>query len=366
MDFTPTPEQQELKNAVRDFATRECTPERLLAWEGEAPGIDDATRRAIVGLGWLGVGAPEAVGGTGGSLIDLACLVEECARGLVPRAVTGAHPRGRGAGRSRPGARRCSPISSRAGRRSRSPSTRRPRAIRAPIAPRSSGAGSDARVTGRKAYVPDASEADLHLVAAREASGLSLVLVENRAPAVRTSARQDLRRRPAGARRVRARAAASAGVGAAGAAEASLARVVRRQTALALAEMVGGMDAVLDMAVAYVKEREQFGQKIALFQAVRHQIADMGTAFTAARHLAWQAITRIASATEEGFELASASAYVGQAFKRLCWASHHLHGGAGFVVEHRMRFHSERAQSLCIRYTPEAPALAEIAAALLD
>jgi alkylation response protein AidB-like acyl-CoA dehydrogenase len=120
------------------------------------------------------------------------------------------------------------------------------------------------------------------------------------------------------------------------------------------------------MAVAYVKEREQFGQKIALFQAVRHQIADMATAYTAARHLAWQAISRVAAGTEDGHEVASAVAYVGQAFKRLCWASHHLHGGAGFVVEHRMRFHSERAQSLCIRYTPEAPALAEIAAALLD
>ena len=52
------------------------------------------------------------------------------------------------------------------------------------------------------------------------------------------------------------------------------------------------MEAVLDMTVAYVKEREQFGQKIAVFQAVQHQVADMATAYTAARHLAWQAITR--------------------------------------------------------------------------
>ena len=58
MDFTPTPEQQELKNAVRDLATRECTPERLLAWESEPAGIDDGTWRAIAELGWLGVGAP--------------------------------------------------------------------------------------------------------------------------------------------------------------------------------------------------------------------------------------------------------------------------------------------------------------------
>src|SRR5690606_33551898 len=103
------------------------------------------------------------------------------------------------------------------------------------------------------------------------------------------------------------------------------ARLRRRQTALALAEMLGGIAAVLEMTVAYVKEREQFGQKIAVFQAVRHQVADMGTRATAARHLAWQAISRISSETERGHELASALAYVGQAFKQICWTGHHLH-----------------------------------------
>ena len=94
----------------------------------------------------------------------------------------------------------------------------------------------------------------------------------------------------------------------------------RQATALALAEMVGGMQAALDMTVAYVKEREQFGQKIAVFQAVQHQVADMATAFTAARHLAWQAITRMAAGSEEGMELMHACAFVPQAFKRVTWA----------------------------------------------
>jgi hypothetical protein len=144
-------------------------------------------------------------------------------------------------------------------------------------------------------------------------------------------------------------------------------RTLRREaTALALAEMVGGMQAALDTTVAYVKEREQFGQKLAVFQAVQHQVADMATAYTAARHLAWQAITRLASGTEEGTELATAAAFCAPAFKRLTFAAHHLHGGAGYVVEHPLHYHSERAQTLCIRYAPEAPALASIAAALLE
>ena len=127
---------------------------------------------------------------------------------------------------------------------------------------------------------------------------------------------------------------------------AALGALRREATALALAEMVGGMQAALDTTVAYVKEREQFGQKIAVFQAVQHQVADMATSFTAARHLAWQAITRLAAGTEQGGELEQAVAFAAPAFKRITLAAHHLHGGAGFVVEHPLHYHSERAQAL--------------------
>jgi alkylation response protein AidB-like acyl-CoA dehydrogenase len=145
-----------------------------------------------------------------------------------------------------------------------------------------------------------------------------------------------------------------------------IAEIRRRQTALALAEMMGGMDALLETTVAYVKEREQFGQKIAVFQAVQHQVADMATAYTASRHLTWQAITGVADAHDAPIDLPAAAAYVGTAFKQLAVTAHHLHGGAGFVVEHPLHYHSERAQSLCIRYTPEGAALSQVAAVLLD
>jgi alkylation response protein AidB-like acyl-CoA dehydrogenase len=130
--------------------------------------------------------------------------------------------------------------------------------------------------------------------------------------------------------------------------------------------MVGGMKAALDMTVAYVKEREQFGQKIAVFQAVQHQVADMATAHTAARHLAWQAISRLAEGTVQGVDLEMAAAFAGRSFKQITLTAHHLHGGAGFVVEHPLHYHAERAQALCIRHTPEAAALGAIAASLLD
>jgi len=92
----------------------------------------------------------------------------------------------------------------------------------------------------------------------------------------------------------------------------------------------------------------------------------MATAYTASRHLAWQAISRLAAGTELGTDLAVAAAFVGQAYKRVTLTGHHLHGGAGYVVEHPLHYYAERAQALCIRCAPEGPALAAVASALLD
>ena len=86
----PTAEQAELKAAVRDFLAREVTPERLLAWEGDPVGVSPEVRRAVAALGWIGIGAPVAAGGSGAPLVDVACLLEECARGLLPRPLIGA------------------------------------------------------------------------------------------------------------------------------------------------------------------------------------------------------------------------------------------------------------------------------------
>jgi hypothetical protein len=44
----------------------------------------------------------------------------------------------------------------------------------------------------------------------------------------------------------------------------------------------------------------------------------------------------------------------------------HLHGGAGYVVEHPLHYHSERAQTLCIRYAPINASLETVASSLLD
>jgi alkylation response protein AidB-like acyl-CoA dehydrogenase len=361
MYLAPTAEQQELKDAVRRFCDAQVTPERLAIWEREPRGIDDATWGHIAGLGWLGLGLPASAGGSGLGIVEVACVLEECGRGLIPRRVINAIRGGVALARLEQHAPELPALAR--GERSVALAFDEQYA-RAPdaYATRVEGDGGAPRLSGEKWYVAEAPAADWHVVAARERAGVSLVLVTS----------QDVHCTPLrtfdGEQQAVVRydrTAVLRRLGRAGEGATLLAAVQREQRALALAEMIGGMDAVLAMTVAYVKEREQFGQKIAVFQAVQHQIADMATAYTASRHLAWQAITRLAAGTEEGGELDTAAAFVGQAFKRLTLAAHHLHGGAGYVVEHPLHWHAERAQSLCIRYAPEAPALAGVAERLL-
>jgi alkylation response protein AidB-like acyl-CoA dehydrogenase len=361
MYLAPTAEQQELKDAVRRFCLEQITPERLAAWDKEPGGIDDDCWRQVTALGWLGLGLPPAAGGSGLGLVEAACLLEECARGLVPRRVINAI-RGGLALTLLSADNAHLPAVGRGERTVTVALDERNARAAAAYETRLIATSDGAQLVGEKCYVADAAQADLHVVAACEPAGVVLVLASADKATVTPLRTFDgecqgiVRYNGVGAQRL---TAPGQGVQA-------LAALRRQQTALALAEMVGGMDAVLAMTVDYVKQREQFGQKIAVFQAVQHQVADMATAFTAARHLAWQAVTRLAAQTEEGVESAHAAAFVGQAFKRLTLTALHLHGGAGYVVEHPLHYHAERAQSLCIRYTPEAAALAEVAAALLD
>jgi hypothetical protein len=362
MDLTFTSVQQALKDAVRRYCQEQITRERLAAW-GQAPrGIDEGSWRAIAELGWFGLGVPAAAGGSGLGLVEVARVLQECARGLVPRAVSNAIASAWALARLAPDTPELAAIA--AGQETvalaldeafvRDPSRYQTHA-------RSDKTG--VTVSGTKWYVPDGAHADHHLVAARDEAGVSLVMVARaaaRAEPLRTidgEPQAVVHYADAPVRRCLAQGESG---------RAAWERLRAEQTALSLAEMLGGMEAALDMTVAYVKAREQFGQKIAVFQAVQHQVADMATAFTASRHLAWQAITRLAAGTAEGTELATAAAFVGQACKRVTLTAHHLHGGAGYVVEHPLHYHAERAQSLCIRYAPEAPALAAVAASLLD
>ncbi len=96
---------------------------------------------------------------------------------------------------------------------------------------------------------------------------------------------------------------------------------------------VGLAQGAYDLALAYAKEREQFGRPIAAFQAVRFRLADMATEIAAGRAL----VQRSAWLKDQGrpfaLEAAMAKLYTGELSNRVVNWALQIHGGYGFMDE---------------------------------
>jgi hypothetical protein len=116
-----------------------------------------------------------------------------------------------------------------------------------------------------------------------------------------------------------------------------------RHAMLAL-EAVGIGKKALDLAVEYAKDREQFGKKIGIYQAVSHQCADMFVETELARSLAYWAAWAVAEDDEQApVAVAAAKAYCSDAAVAACERSIQVHGGIGFTWEHVLHEYYKRA-----------------------
>jgi alkylation response protein AidB-like acyl-CoA dehydrogenase len=127
-------------------------------------------------------------------------------------------------------------------------------------------------------------------------------------------------------------------------------RALQRAVAARCLEMLGGADAVLDMTVAYVKQRTQFGRPVGAFQAVQHHCANMAIDVEGSRHMAYQAAWRVSEGWPAQREVAMAKAWVSGAYQRVCAAAHQCHGAIGFTREHDLQLYTRRAKAQELSY----------------
>ncbi len=100
------------------------------------------------------------------------------------------------------------------------------------------------------------------------------------------------------------------------------------------AQMVGLAQGALDHTIAYVKERRQFGQAVAEFQAVQHQVARAATDLEAARLLVYNA-ARLRDAGQPFLtEAAMCKLFASEVAERVTSLAVNLHGGNGFVKDY--------------------------------
>ncbi len=200
-------------------------------------------------------------------------------------------------------------------------------------------------ITGEKWFVLDGHVADLILVTARTAVGMSLFAVQRGAAGLTTRLLQtmDETRKQAVVTLADtpARLVGEEGQGV------EIVRDVLDLAAVALAaEQVGGAAVTLDMAVEYAKVRMQFGRPIGSFQAIKHKCADMLLETESARSAALYAGHCAATASDELPVVAClAKAYCSEAYFHNAAENIQVHGGIGFTWEHPAHLYFKRAKS---------------------
>jgi hypothetical protein len=109
-------------------------------------------------------------------------------------------------------------------------------------------------------------------------------------------------------------------------------------------EAVGIGSHAVELAVAYVSEREQFGKKIGTYQAVSHAVVDAYVAVELARSLAYWAAWCVATGdAQTDLACAAAKSQATEAAVLACETAIQVHGGIGFTWEHPLHRYYKRA-----------------------
>jgi alkylation response protein AidB-like acyl-CoA dehydrogenase len=111
---------------------------------------------------------------------------------------------------------------------------------------------------------------------------------------------------------------------------------------------VGNAQTVVDEALAYAKQREQFGRRIGDFQVIAHMLADMQTEVDAARLLTYRAAWVLDQGRDALLEISMAKLFGSEAFLRVANDGMQILGGYGYTMEMPMQRHLRAARGSTI------------------
>ncbi len=353
MDITFTQQEKMLHDQARDFLQKEAPLDLVRAMEKDQRGYPVDLWRKMAGLGWLGIGVPEAYGGSGLGMMELAIVAEQMGRVLAPApyiaTVAMAAPLVAEAG-SEEQKRRVLPAIAK-GERIATAAYLEPGAPhlgweRGELSVTARPQGGAYTLDGVKQYVQYAHAADVIVTLARDtATGKAVwLLVERGTPGVEvkhlatTGSDHQCHVTFKGAK-----APASAKLPE-GDPWALAERAVQRGAVAMCAYMAGAAQRALELTTEYAKTRVQFGRPIATFQAVRHRCADMAVDVDGARFITYEAAWTLAQGQPCALEVSVAKAYVSDAVRDVMAHGHQVHGAIGFSEEHAMPLYSRRAK----------------------
>lgn len=333
-------EQLQFRDSLQRLLRTDYPFERRREIAGSARGWSADTWGQLAELGALALTLPEAHGGFGGGAMDTLVVMEECGRALLLEPYLATVVMGAGLIARAGTAAQCAQFlpAVGAGERQLTLAHYEPGARYAldAVACEARRDGEGWVITGAKTYVLNGASADLLIVSARTAKGLSLFLVDRAAPGaqVRDYPMYDSQR-AADVRFDAVRVGAGALLGDEGTAAVHVTATIDAAIAAVCAEAVGAMSVLLETTGQYLKTRKQFGVPIGSFQVLQHRMADMLLQTEAARSMALLAASRLADAApgERRRVVSAAKVKVSEAARYVGQQAVQLHGGIGVTDE---------------------------------
>jgi alkylation response protein AidB-like acyl-CoA dehydrogenase len=348
MDLRPTPEQEEIRRSVREFAEREIRP-HVMAWD-EAQGFSRDLLPKMAALGLMGIQVPEAYGGAGMSAVNYCICIEELARVDPSVALSVAAHNGLASAH-------LYLFGSEAQKKKYLTPLAKGEALGA-WGLTEAGSGSDAAamrtlahrdgdawvLNGSKQFITHGTTGDILVVMAvtdRTAGrrGISAFVITRGTPGLNKGKKEDkLGMRASDTSEVilqDCRIPSDAVVGHVGDGFVNTMQVLDAGRIGIAALGVGLAQGAYEAARSYALERRQFGQPIAWFQAIGWKLADMATRIEAARLLTYRAAwLRDQKAERTSTESSMAKVYSSEIAVRAAEECVQIHGGYGFVKDY--------------------------------
>lgn len=351
-------EQRMVKDSAEGFFAGEGPVAQLrkLRDAGDADGFDRSLWAKMAEMGFAGVAIPEQFGGAGLGMVAAGLIQEAIGRNLtlspfLSSAIVAATAIVKGGTDEQkaallPGMAAADMIVALA-------ADELPRHAPQHVATRAEPSGNGFRLTGSKPFVLDGHVADRLIVAARtsgaddDMAGITLFLVDPRAAGVAVSRRSVVDSRNAAAVTLDNCQVDGADVlGAVGEGFATLEAALDAGRACLAAEMLGVSAQSFETTVDYLKQREQFGQKIGSFQALQHRAAHLFCEVELARSVTLKALTALdAGDPRAPFFASLAKAKAGDVAKLATNEAVQMHGGIGMTDEYDIGFFMKRARA---------------------
>lgn len=357
MNFGFSEEQKMLRASARDFLATQCPKTLVRAMVRDKKGYTEELWQSMVNVGWMGLIIPEKYGGSGGSLMDLVVLLEEMGRACLtgpffPTVVLGGLTLLE-MGNSQQKYEFLHKIVT--GEviltlaLSEPSGARYDRTLVKLTATREE---NEYVINGIKLFVPDAHVADYIICVTRTRSsspstdGMTFFLVDTKDSGVSCKPLKTI----AGDKQFevifnKVRIPTSSLLGALHSGFPFLEKLLQKAAIAKCAEMVGGTQQVLEMAVEYAKQRVQFGKPIGAFQAVQHHCANMLIDVDGAKFITYKTAWLLDNNKPCAREVSVAKAWVNEAYRRVCLLGHQILAGVGYMIDHDMPLYTVRAKA---------------------